>query len=151
MQEFSVQFNYSFLAPDKEALPDRFRPRGAGGRRLLGEEQEDEEEDDQEQSALPETESLWYMGQSREHRHLLRHPVITSFLWFKWQRIRKYFNRNLRLYLLTVALITWYVFREYGGHSQRNQLGRLLLLLLMLLLLLLLLLQGQCATPCSAC
>ena len=23
-------------------------------------------------------------------RHLLKHPVITSFLWYKWQRIRRY-------------------------------------------------------------
>ncbi len=39
--------------------------------------------------ALPETESLWYMAQSPGHRRLLKHPVITSFLWMKWQRIRK--------------------------------------------------------------
>ena len=83
--------------------------------------------------ALPETESLWYMGQSKQHRHLLRcnsrkrrmkrsgfrkrksrklrllprHPVITSFLWFKWERIRPYFNRNLRIYTLFVFLLTW--------------------------------------------
>jgi hypothetical protein len=23
-------------------------------------------------------------------RHLLRHPAVTSFLWLKWQRIRRY-------------------------------------------------------------
>ena len=49
-----------------------------------------------EEAALPETESLWYMSQSRPHRRLLNHPVIASFLWLKWQRIRGYFNRNLR-------------------------------------------------------
>jgi hypothetical protein len=37
---------------------------------------------------LPETEPLWYMSQIREHRHLMNHPVITSFLWMKWRRIR---------------------------------------------------------------
>ena len=46
--------------------------------------------------ALPETQSLWYLGQSKEHRHLLKHPVITSFLFLKWGRIRRFFNRNLR-------------------------------------------------------
>ena len=50
-----------------------------------------------EEAALPETESLWYMSQSKPHRRLLNHPVIASFLWLKWQRIRGYFNRNLRL------------------------------------------------------
>lgn len=37
---------------------------------------------------LPETETLWYLSQSKIHRHLLKHPVITSFLWLKWTRIR---------------------------------------------------------------
>ena len=50
-----------------------------------------------EEAALPETESLWYMSQSRPHRRLLNHPVVASFLFLKWQRIRGYFNRNLRL------------------------------------------------------
>ena len=46
--------------------------------------------------ALPETQSLWYMAQSKEHRHLLKHPVVTSFLHMKWERIRRHFNFNLR-------------------------------------------------------
>ena len=46
--------------------------------------------------ALPETQSLWYMAQSKEHRHLLKHPVVTSFLHMKWDRIRRHFNFNLR-------------------------------------------------------
>ena len=49
-----------------------------------------------EKVALPETQSLWYMAQSREHRHLLKHPVVTSFLHIKWDRIRRHFNFNLR-------------------------------------------------------
>merc|ERR1719232_671791 len=57
------------------------------------------------------------MGQSKDHRYLLKHPVITSFLWYKWQRIRKYFNRNLRLYILFVFLLTWFIFKEYGSSS----------------------------------
>ena len=30
------------------------------------------------------------MAQSRNHRHLLRHPTVTSFLWLKWQRVRRF-------------------------------------------------------------
>jgi hypothetical protein len=55
------------------------------------------------------------MAQSKEHRHLLKHPVITSFLWYKWQRIRRYFNRNLRFYILFVFCLTWYIFRQFGA------------------------------------
>merc|ERR1719317_1310969 len=60
------------------------------------------------------------MGQSKEHRHLLKHPVITSFLWFKWERIRPYFNRNLRLYLLFVFIFTWFVFKTLDKPSLKN-------------------------------
>jgi hypothetical protein len=49
-----------------------------------------------EKMALPETESLWYMAQSPCHRRLLKHPVITSFLWMKWQRIR---NLQMRTFI----------------------------------------------------
>ena len=67
---------------------------------------------------LPETDALWHMGQSKEHRHLLKHPVITSFLWLKWQRIRKIFNRNLRFYMLFVFILTWYIFEKFGGRTK---------------------------------
>ena len=112
-EDFQVSFLYNFLAPDPEALPEKYR------------NQESEEEDDlirknnerEEETALPETDCLWYLGQSKEHRHLLKHPVITSFLWYKWQRIRKYFNRNLRLYIVFVFLLSWIIFKHYGSHS----------------------------------
>ena len=108
-ENFELSFQYGFLAPDAECLPDKYRGRGG--------EDGTEQSPHQELEALPETESLWYMGQSKEHRHLLKHPVITSFLWYKWQRIRKYFNRNIRLYILFVFLLTWYIFKEFGSVS----------------------------------
>ncbi|CAB4060170.1 unnamed protein product [Lepeophtheirus salmonis] len=61
------------------------------------------------------------MSQSKNHRHLLKHPVITSFLWLKWQRIRGYFNRNLRFYLLFVVALTWYIVERFGGLSLRKK------------------------------
>jgi len=111
-ENFEVSFQYNFLAPDKEALPEKYKKNSFDYEdpSALPQERKDSE-------ALPETESLWYMGQSREHRHLLKHPVITSFLWYKWQRMRKYFNRNLRIYFLFVFLLTWYVFREFGSFT----------------------------------
>ena len=65
------------------------------------------------------------MAQSRNHQHLLRHPTVTSFLWLKWQRVRRlricafinlglntvprFFSRNIRLYILFVITLTWSV------------------------------------------
>ena len=63
------------------------------------------------------------MAQSQEHRYLLNHPVITSFLWLKWGRIRRYYNRNLRFYLMFVFVMTWYIFYGLGGARKANGLG----------------------------
>ena len=42
----------------------------------------------QEEIPLPETEGLWYMSQSKKNWYLLKHPVIATFLWMKWKKIR---------------------------------------------------------------
>eukprot|EP00090_Calanus_glacialis_P022890 TRINITY_DN35239_c0_g1_i2.p1 TRINITY_DN35239_c0_g1~~TRINITY_DN35239_c0_g1_i2.p1 ORF type:complete len:1056 (-),score=229.38 TRINITY_DN35239_c0_g1_i2:74-3241(-) len=115
-KELEITFKYDFLAPDPASLPESFKPHTPLEEcKPLTPSSRFEESSG---PALPETESLWYMGQSKEHRHLLKHPVITSFLWFKWERIRPYFNRNLRMYLLFVFLLTWFIFVNFGGTSQ---------------------------------
>ena len=111
--DFNLTFRYSFLAPPVEALPAEVRGPYA-------DLEEGEKEGEAGRFALPESESLWYLGQSRDHRHLLRHPVITSFLWCKWTRIRRYVNRNLRLYLFFVIILTWFVFERFGGRSLKT-------------------------------
>ena len=104
----------SFLAPTNENLPEAFRkktdPEDPTETKLVT--------NNQTCNPLPETDALWHMGQSKEHRHLLKHPVITSFLWLKWQRIRKIFNRNLRFYMLFVFILTWYIFEKFGGRTK---------------------------------
>ena len=105
-EDFELEFNYSFIAPPVDN--PYFDESDPEGQELV------------ESAGYPETETLWHMAQSRGHRHLLKHPVITSFLWLKWQRIRQQFNRNLRLYLLFVATLTWYIFARFGGLSSRR-------------------------------
>ena len=39
-----------------------------------------------------------YMAGSKEHRHLLKHPVITSFLCLKWSKLSAHYNSNLAFY-----------------------------------------------------
>eukprot|EP00092_Neocalanus_flemingeri_P011811 GFUD01012735.1.p1 GENE.GFUD01012735.1~~GFUD01012735.1.p1 ORF type:complete len:1017 (-),score=227.49 GFUD01012735.1:262-3312(-) len=111
-ENFTITFKYDFLAPNVDSLPDKYRQYNQDS-----EEKQDliASNENSPTHALPETEPLWYMSQSKEHRHLLKHPVITSFLWYKWQRIRRYFNRNLRFFSTFVFLLTWYIFRNYGG------------------------------------
>lgn len=101
--DFSVTFHYDFLAPP---IPEEHL-----------EEWDDEKQIALEKEALPETDTIWFISQSPAHRHLIKHPVITSFLWLKWQRIRRFFNRNMRFYAFFVIALTWYVFARFGGHS----------------------------------
>ena len=75
-------------------------------------------EEDNEKRALPETEALWYLSTaSKKHRSLLKHPVLASFLWLKWQRIRTLFYANLVLYFLFVVAVTAFIFLKFGGKS----------------------------------
>lgn len=108
-ENFELTFDYTFLAPSNDNLPktlQKIDPEDPAISKLV---------DSSEKFPLPETEALWHLGQSKEHRHLLKHPVVTSFLWLKWLRIRRYFNRNLRFYLLFTYLLTWYIFQNFGG------------------------------------
>ena len=73
-------------------------------------------DDDPSSRALPETEALWYLSvASKEHRALLKHPVIASFLWLKWQRIRTFWFSNLILYVAFVVFLTTFIFLRFGG------------------------------------
>ena len=77
----------------------------------------DVKNEDLETVPLPETEGLWYMSQSKKHRHLLKHPVIAAFLWMKWKKIGFTYNTNLAWFTAFVALITAYIFMLYPGSS----------------------------------
>ena len=57
------------------------------------------------------------MSESRQHRALLKHPLISSFLWMKWQRIRSYYYFLLAAYTIFVLLLSGLVLLEYGGCS----------------------------------
>jgi hypothetical protein len=57
------------------------------------------------------------MARSPDHRHLLKHPVITSFLALKWSRINYHYNFNIACFLLFVATLTAYIFTNYAGFS----------------------------------
>ena len=60
----------------------------------------------------PEMNLLLYLSQSQEYRHLLSHPIITSFLHLKWFRIRAIYYTNLALYVLLLILLNIYIFMD---------------------------------------
>ena len=113
---------------------------------ILDESVENIEEEDILQD-LPEAEPLWYLALSKAHRyislfliycyvstflkkknvnsmlqifrHLLAHPVITSFLNLKWRRIRSYFYINLMIFFLYLICLTSYllVWSEFNSNE----------------------------------
>ena len=105
-RDFQITFKYSFLGPPRM----RKFPVGREGEPLLDSEAV-EEAVTSNTKQLPETEPLWYMAQIKEHRHLLSHPTITSFLWMKWRKMRPYFYTNVVFYLLFFTLLTSWVLR----------------------------------------
>ena len=116
-EDFRLTFKYDFLAPP--ILSEK----------MLERSKEQQEEAEQpaasEDTALPETEALWYLSTaSKRHRALLKHPVISSFLWLKWQRIRTLFYINLFLYILFVIFLTAFIFLRYGGYSVQPPIPR---------------------------
>ena len=42
---------------------------------------------DSKSESWPETTSILFLSQSKEHLQLLEHPVITTFLYMKWKTI----------------------------------------------------------------
>ncbi|CAL4078765.1 unnamed protein product, partial [Meganyctiphanes norvegica] len=63
---------------------------------------------------MPETECLKFLSSSYSHRHLLRHPIINTFLSLKWQKISKYYTFNLVAYITYLTLLTTYILIFHG-------------------------------------
>lgn len=68
----------------------------------------------------PETDALLYMTRHEELRQLLKHPVITSFLYLKWQRISCLFYANITFYSLLWLCLIMYIILGYGVEKKQS-------------------------------
>ncbi|XP_065095518.1 transient receptor potential cation channel protein painless isoform X2 [Ochlerotatus camptorhynchus] len=57
---------------------------------------------------------IMYMSKSSDLKHLLKHPVISSFVLIKWLRLSLYFYINFLICTLFFLSFTWYVVGCYG-------------------------------------
>ncbi|PSN44088.1 hypothetical protein C0J52_11915 [Blattella germanica] len=57
----------------------------------------------------PETEALLYMSQSRKLKHLLKHPVISTFIDLKWKRVQAIYYINVLIYTFFLIFLNSYV------------------------------------------
>ncbi|KDR19828.1 transient receptor potential cation channel subfamily A member 1-like isoform X1 [Zootermopsis nevadensis] len=81
-QDFRLTFNYNFLAPKNNCR------------------------DKKQDVEMP---LLLYMSQDKRLRHMLKHPVITSFLYLKWNYARSFFYINLLFYIIFLCFLTTHV------------------------------------------
>ena len=66
-----------------------------------------------------EMEALAYIAENRALKPLLMHPLISSFLYLKWHRIRHILYANFVFYVIFWALINLYIIStNYGSNSR---------------------------------
>jgi len=113
-EEYELIFNYGFLLAHarQENVGQAVSKQNATP--LVKNHDGESFEDKHKVEALtPEMDLLFHLSQSPEYRHLLIHPIITSFLHLKWLRIRATYYINLALYILFLILLNIYIFMDY--------------------------------------
>ncbi|CAH0560732.1 unnamed protein product [Brassicogethes aeneus] len=69
---------------------------------------------------VKETEVVFYMSHAPEFRHLLKHPVIVSFLFMKWHRIRWLFFVNLLFYIMFFTSLLLYIIYSFANFNEEE-------------------------------
>ena len=121
--EFHLTLKYPFLSPKlKETDLDSVRTDKDGSKEAMAMESPKENEDSEEihQGRQPETTSLLFMIQSTEHKHLLEHPIVNSFLRLKFAAIAPYYVLKVFFYLVFAAFVSAYVFLVHGRNVKQE-------------------------------
>ena len=63
-----------------------------------------------ETQVCPETTSILFLTRSKDHLHLLEHPVITTFLYMKWKSIEQFYYFKFLFVALFAAVLNAYIF-----------------------------------------
>ncbi|PSN50501.1 hypothetical protein C0J52_10711 [Blattella germanica] len=66
----------------------------------------------------PEMDFLFYISSSKEHRKLMAHPIVTSFLNIKWNSVKFLFIMNLVIYFIFIILLNTYILLKVGENEQ---------------------------------
>ncbi|PSN40730.1 hypothetical protein C0J52_16788 [Blattella germanica] len=118
-ENYELIFNYSFLlAQNKEDYLKKSKIREEILPLVKSHDEESISENRKMRAVVPEMDLLFHFSQSQEHRNLLKHPIITSFLHLKWLRIRATYYTNLVLYILFLILLNIYILMDYGQQSR---------------------------------
>ena len=106
--DYEIHFNYQCLMPHS--------PSHAMDEPLLGTKKRNQTE------AATEMQTLRYIADNKTLKHLLKHPLLSSFLYIKWSRIRHILYANLIFYLVFYILLNSYIiFVNTKGETKNNE------------------------------
>ena len=118
-EEYEIIFDYNFLVAHNEKGTQPNLP--PEGEQLLTHDHESGVRNVQFPEKLqPEMDFLFYMSQSNEHKKLTQHPIITSFLHMKWQRVKLYFYINISVYFIFAVLLNSYILLNIGDNEMNG-------------------------------
>jgi len=100
-QDYMLSFDYNFLKPIKGSHESK------SGKK--------------QQYFDPEMPPLNYLTRKHKFKHLLKHPVITSFLTLKWKKIRFMYFTNFAFYSLFLVVLTWCSFLKGNVKDESNE------------------------------
>ncbi|KAF2887207.1 hypothetical protein ILUMI_18966, partial [Ignelater luminosus] len=115
-ENFIATYNYRTIMPPRRIKNEDKVNKNAhdaeAANKLIAEEM---------QQLASETQVISYISKSAELRHLLMHPVVTSFLYIKWHRIRWFFFTNLAFYIAFCLSLILYILVVYGGNQNNDE------------------------------
>lgn len=108
-EDFSITFNYHTLIPPAKRIEYNVAFENSDPETNLNHVITKE--------LVAETEVISYMSKAAEFKHLLKHPLIVSFLFMKWHRIRWLFYTNLAFYIAFFLSLVVYIFVWYANFT----------------------------------
>ncbi|XP_077292371.1 transient receptor potential cation channel family member painless [Arctopsyche grandis] len=115
-EDYEIQFDYSFLVP-----PNNANDRDSIKIPLM--DDSNGKINDNDQFLAPETDALLYMTRHSELKPLLKHPVITSFLYLKWQRISCLFYANITFYSLFWLSLILHILFGFNPSDEKSDIA----------------------------
>ncbi|KAF2905465.1 hypothetical protein ILUMI_00708 [Ignelater luminosus] len=103
---FPAVYNYRTLMPSREIRNEYRRSKHV------------QNVQDSTQQLTSETQVILCISKSTELKHLLKHPVITSFLYIKWHRIRWFFYTNLAFFIAFCLSLILYILIVYNSQEK---------------------------------
>ena len=98
---------------DDNDQPENLSKEGANSTEKVELQMVSNSSNEEKPKSLRETEIISDIGESYEHRRLLLHPVIDSFVELKWKMAQNLYIRRIRFFWLFAVILTSEIFNQY--------------------------------------